>query len=116
MPASIRPNGLNNKAAGAALAAGLLLHIAILFVWADTPNDVLGLLTGIYPIFPDGDRVFKYPLAVLFIVLFCWRTVTLYRKRLIPLSTQCGYGVLALVLGWIWIFIAMSRLKSAFIH
>jgi hypothetical protein len=98
------------RAAGAALVAGLLLHFAILFLWGDSPNDIVGVLTGIFPDIPY-DRYFKYPLAVLFFFLFCWRTVTLYRKQVISLSTQFWYVVLALLLGWIWFFIALSRLQ-----
>jgi hypothetical protein len=98
------------RAAGAALVAGLLLHFATLFLWEDSPNDTLGVLTGIFPAIPY-DRCLKYPLVVLFFFLFCWRTVTLYRKHVISLATQFWYVVLALLVGWIWFFIALSRLQ-----
>jgi hypothetical protein len=98
------------RAAGAAFIAGLLLYFAILFLWGDSPNDIVGVLTGIFPEVPYN-RYLKYPLVVLLLCLFCWRTVTLYRKHVISLSTQFWYVVLALLLGWIWFFIALSRLQ-----
>lgn len=53
------------RAAGGALIAGLLLHFAILFLWGDSPSDMVGVLTGIFPDIPY-DRYLKYPLSVLF--------------------------------------------------
>ena len=111
----IKEDRRDKKAVGAALGAGLLLNIAILFLLTDTPNDAMGLLTGIHPVFSCDDRVLKYPLAMLFIALFCWRTVTLYRKRLISMSMQFQCLFLALILGVVWFFTALALLRSAFI-
>jgi hypothetical protein len=111
----IKEDRRDNKAVGAALGAGLLLNLAILFLWTDTPNDTLALLTGIYPIFSFDDRVLKYPLAMIFIALFCWRTVTLYRKRRISISMQFQCLFLAFILGGVWVFIALALFRSPFI-
>ena len=104
----------SNRGTVAALVSGLLLHIAILLLWADGPNDVVGLQTGISA-FPYADRNLKYPLAGIFFFVFCWWTVTLYRKRLIPLAMQFWCVCFALLLGWLWIFIGFSQLNLTFI-
>lgn len=111
----IKRHRYDNKAVGAALGAGLLLNLAILFLLTDTPNEALGVLTGIYPVFSFDDRVLKYPLAIIFITLFCWRTLTLYRKRLITIAMQFQCLFLALILGVVWFFIAAALLISPFI-
>lgn len=100
--------------AGAALAVGLLLPFPILVLWADSPSDILGLLTGINPALPY-DRFLKYPVVVAFLLLFCWRTVALYRRRSMSVPAQFGYTALALLLGAIWFVIAVSRLHFNFI-
>ena len=107
----IKRHSHDNKAVGAALSAGLLLNLAILFLVTDTPNDALGVLTGIYPVFPFDDQVLKYSLAMIFIALFCWRTVTLYRKRLVSISMQFQCLFLALIMGGVWFFIALALMR-----
>jgi hypothetical protein len=101
--------------AGTALAVGLLLPFPILVLWADSPSDIVGLLTGINPALPY-DRFLKYPIVVCFLFLFCWRAVALYRRRTISLPAQFGYTALALLLGAIWFVIAVSRLQFNFIR
>jgi apolipoprotein N-acyltransferase len=111
----IKEDSRGKKSMGAAFGAGLLLNIAILFLWTDTPNDAIALLTGIYPVFSFEDRVLKYPLAMFFIALFCWRAVTLHRKRLISMSMQFWCLFHAAILGVVWVFIALSFMRSSFI-
>jgi hypothetical protein len=110
----IKEDRRDYKAVGAALGAGLLLNLAILFLWTDTPNDALSLVTGIYPVFSFDDQVLKYPLAMIFIALFSWRTVTLYRKRRISMSMQFQCLFLAFILGGVWVFIALALMRSPF--
>lgn len=99
---------------GAALAVGLLLPFPILVLWADSPSDIVGLLTGINSALPY-DRFLKYPVVISFLLLFCWRTVALYQKRSISLPAQLGCTAFALLLGAIWFVIAVSRLHFNFI-
>jgi hypothetical protein len=111
----IKEGSRDKKGAGAALGAGLLLNVAIMLLLTDTPNDTLALLTGIYPVFSFEDRVLKYPLAIIFIALFSWRTVTLYRQRLVTMAMQFQCLFLALILGGAWVFIALALMRSSFI-
>jgi hypothetical protein len=107
---------MQKRGIGEALVSGLLLHIAILLLWDDSPSELFGLLTGIHPSVRYHDRVLQYPFVVLFASLFCWRTVALYRKRMMSVAMQVWYVVLALVLGWIWFFIALSQIQLSFIR
>ena len=56
MSDEVRTKERRREAVGPAMLAGLLLQIAILFVWADAPSDVAAILLGMSANFPEGER------------------------------------------------------------
>lgn len=79
------------RAAGAALFAGLLLYLAILLLQVGSPSFLVWQFSlGAYA--PDiDDEAVQYPIALVFLGLFCWRSLSLYRQRIMSVSSQLCY-------------------------
>lgn len=99
MDETIQYDRRQRKAARTALLAGFLMYLGMVVLQYGHSYVVFILSLGACAPFVDNLTI-SYSLAVLFFGLSCWRSVTLYRQRVMSLWSPWLYLAAALLLSW----------------